>query len=119
VEFSPRVIVEPLVTEVEDVVHLPFQFCEVLDHRVMFAEVGELVTFQFPECRLHLVDGVEVVVIKDAGRFQGVRPGRVAEQYRDVFCSLPASCLRCRPLLPEDRGDDMAALHHTKVLVPP
>ena len=117
-EFFSRVVVEPLVTEVEDVVHLTLQFREVLDHGVVLAEVGEPVAFELPECRLHLVDGVEIVVVKDAGRLQGVGLGRVAEHHRDMFCPLLPFCLRRRPFFPDDRGDDVAPLHHAEVLVP-
>ena len=117
VKFLSRVVVEPLVAEVEDVVHLPLQPREILDQRIVFAEVGEPVAGEFPQRRLHLVDGVEVVVVEGAGGFQGVGFGRIAEDHRDVFCPFLALRLRCRPLLPDVRGDDVAALHHPEVLV--
>ncbi|KAF5045939.1 hypothetical protein DSECCO2_475980 [anaerobic digester metagenome] len=116
-ELFSWVVVEPLVAEVEYVVHLTLQFREVRDHGVVFAEVGEPVTFEFPERRLHLVDGVEIVVVKDAGRFQGVGLGRVAEHHRDVFCPLLPLRLCLRPLFPDCCGDDVAPLHHAEVLV--
>ncbi len=85
VKLFSSVVPEPLVAEVEHVVQPAGQPQQVLNQGVVVAQVGEVIPFEFAKGGLHLVNGVEIVVVEHVLRLEAVRLRWVAQHHHNVL----------------------------------
>ena len=115
VQLLERVVVEALVTEVQDEIRL--QLREIALQRGVVVQETEPVGRQLRQRILEFADGVEVFRIERAVPLHSVRQARVAHQNGDVELLQLAADLADRQLRRIRRQQD-AARHHAEILIP-